>query len=375
MRLIFLFGLFVFAIEQSYAQLPAEYVQFLVPKNYKSITKTQKANMEIQEFIPQSESLQNWTEMLTVQSFYDLKATPKEFQMHLSSCFKSACKTSEMYPVLDSIESGYAASVAIHACEYADKNPKDEMALVKIIKGKNALYVVQKAFRFQPEPAIINQWTLYLKNIRICGTTSSDSGCLKSPDIKTSFSGASITPIFGELFAYNTPPQFRLQGTQAKSDMYLRSSLLSTDDASAWTQRLMLTAHKDLAKQVAQTPISFAMSVAANFQRACPTTFFGKSMEDGKTGMGHDMHVMLVSCGTHTQTNAKTATSESTMIFVIKGKLNLYALQWSERGPALEKAITPDLTVWEQRMRLVGPILICDQIDGEAAPYPSCIAK
>jgi hypothetical protein len=375
MRLIFSFVLCLLGLEQSYAQSPAEFIQFQIPNNYKSVTKSQKPKFEVQEFIPQSESLQNWTEMLTVQTFYEMKVAPKEFQMQLASSFKSACKSSAMYPVADSLETGYVASVAIHACEYADKRPQDEITLVKIIKGKNALYVVQKVFRFQPDPAIINQWTLYLKNIRICGTTSSDSGCLNSPDVKTNFSGASIMPIFGELFAYSIPPQFRLQAAQVKSNMYLRSSILRSDDDSAWTQRLLLTAYKDLAKQAGQTPLSVATAIAANFQRACPTTFFGKSLADGKTGMGHEMHVMFVSCGTHTQTNAKTATSESTMIFAIKGNLNFFALQWSERGAPIDKVLAPDLTVWRERMRLVGPILICDPVEGEAAPYPSCTAK
>lgn len=183
-----------------------------------------------------------------------------------------------------------------------------------------------------------------------------------------------ISPIFGELFAHNLPTQFKAQTEQTRGNFYLRSFILATDQSPSWTQRILVTGAKDLAKQADLTAKLMAQMVARNFQQACPTSFSGGLVFEGKTPTGHDMYIMLVNCGTHTETTTKSPTSETTLIAAIRGNVNYYTVQWSERGAPMDKAPVPDVTTWGGRLKSIVPFYVCEPKAGEAAPYPSCLS-
>jgi len=183
-----------------------------------------------------------------------------------------------------------------------------------------------------------------------------------------------ISPIFGELFAHNLPTQFKAQAEQTRGNFYLRSVILASDQSPMWTQRILVTGSKDLAKQADSSAKLMAQMVARNFQQACPTTFSGGIVLDGKTPTGHDMYIMLVNCGTHTETTTKAPTSETTLIAAIRGNLNYYTVQWSERGAPMDKAPVPDIATWGARLKSIVPFYVCELKAGEAAPYPSCFS-
>lgn len=370
MRVFFFFLLLITGLAK--AQAPVENLLFHVPENYKSASKVQKENVRGEEFLPISESIATWTEMLTVQAFRNVDVSVKEFRLRMEGSFKRSCKESASASVSEASEFGYDTAVWMQTCEYANKLPKDEIVVFKAIRGKEALYVIQKAFRYEPAVDKLTPWVDYMRKIRLCSVDTNDAACepfKKNPAIKEA---TTVTPIFGELFVMKFLPQFREQGTQTRGSSFLRSMLLNTDDNLRWTQRVLLTANKLEAKDDSQTPRDKVMAIAASFNQACPTTFFAKPLSSLRIASGHDAYLALVSCGSHTMTNSKLATSETTLVLAIKGKLNFYFVQWSERGAPSEITLNPNLELWQQRMRSLAPFGICTEVPGEGAPYPSC---
>jgi hypothetical protein len=56
----------------------------------------------------------------------------------------------------------------------------------------------------------------------------------------------------------------------------------------------------------------------------------------------------------------------------VKGREDLYTVQWAEKGPALAKLPELDAAKWKPRADTLALTRICDKVAGEAAPYPSC---
>ena len=61
------------------ADLENENLLVTAPPGYKVGFSDKKPNMLMTEFVPAKETVENWTEMVTVQVFFGLKATPQQF--------------------------------------------------------------------------------------------------------------------------------------------------------------------------------------------------------------------------------------------------------------------------------------------------------
>lgn len=184
-----------------------------------------------------------------------------------------------------------------------------------------------------------------------------------------------VAPIFGELLAHPIPAGFRPQHEQTSGQTYLRSMVLETDADNHWTQRILVSGTQGIASAGGLTPKAVAMQIAGGFQKSCPTTFSGGQVLEGKTPTGHNLYIMIVSCGSHSLTNTRAPTSETALVAVVQGDKNYYSVQWSERSPPTTTAPQADIQVWGKRLDAISPIFVCERKAGEAAPYPSCTQR
>jgi hypothetical protein len=133
-----------------------------------------------------------------------------------------------------------------------------------------------------------------------------------------------VAPIFDELFVHQLPAGFKVQAEQVQGGVYVRTVVLASDpSAGPWTQRVLVSATKDLGLQAGLTPAMFAMQIAKGFQSSCPTSFAGGRVAEANIGTGHAVYVMLVGCGSHTLTTNKAPTSEVALVAVVKGDKNM----------------------------------------------------
>lgn len=181
-----------------------------------------------------------------------------------------------------------------------------------------------------------------------------------------------VSPIFGQLLVTAFPSGFTLAFEKTNGGQYIREAVLQGESVEKWTQMLTITGNKGLASNANLSPRKFAEISAGSFKKACPNSFSAKSIGEGKID-GYDGFVVILSCGTSPTTAGQT--SESALIVTIKGASDYYTIQWAERA---EKSDTPiELTPakWVARFNQLNPIKLCTIIEGEAAPYPSCIDK
>jgi hypothetical protein len=113
------------------AELKDENILAKLPAGYKIGFQQKNNDMLISEMVPVNQSVKNWTEMVTVQVFYALKATPDQFKAQMEKERAVACPGSESHP------SVRGARTAIHPCVAAELPPQqgNEQARNHLVQG------------------------------------------------------------------------------------------------------------------------------------------------------------------------------------------------------------------------------------------------
>ena len=130
-----------------------------IPKGWKTgFEKTMPARY-IQEFVPATESVESWSEMITVQGLKDMSQnpnmTPKALLSMVAGGIKKTCGESFIgQAVGEHTVDSYEAYSAIIGCGNMPANRptgikqgQGEVALYVAIKGTRDIYVIQRAVR------------------------------------------------------------------------------------------------------------------------------------------------------------------------------------------------------------------------------------
>ena len=143
----------------------------------------QNPNMLTTEFVPAKETVENWTEMVTVQVFFGLKATPQQFMDDMVKRWCAACPDAEeAHTVADAPENCYPTLVWLLSCPKNPGTGKPETTWFKAVQGNDSFYLVQKAFKFEPSKEQITRWMGYLRNVSVCDSRIADRACPKTAD-------------------------------------------------------------------------------------------------------------------------------------------------------------------------------------------------
>src|SRR5690348_15133178 len=142
-----------------------------MPQGYKVGFQQKKANAQITEMVPSGETVEAWTEMVTVQVFNGLKGvTPDQLRDRMVKLWSASCADAIAGPPTRAVENGYPIAFWMMTCPLNKQSGKPETTWFKAIQGNDSFYVVQKAFKFDPSQDQIVQWTLYLKKVAVCDT-------------------------------------------------------------------------------------------------------------------------------------------------------------------------------------------------------------
>lgn len=162
----------------AYAQLKDENLLISPPPGFKVGFESDKNKVIMQEWVPQGQTVDEWTDMVTVQIFLGGKdLDDKQFADFMTKQWSSACQGGTGTPAASSLDNGYASSSFTLSCPLNTATGKPEYTLVKAIKGTDSFYAVQKAFRFTPSQEQIAQWSQYLNNVHVCDTRGDTHPC------------------------------------------------------------------------------------------------------------------------------------------------------------------------------------------------------
>jgi hypothetical protein len=121
-----------------------------VPADWERVTGGRKGNMSISEYVPKGETVDNWTQMITVQILHEAgHVAPKKFVDEMGKGVKEQTrKGMGTIETLDMAEySEYPSFAVMWAMGELKATGKGEITLIRAFQGKDALYIVQKAWR------------------------------------------------------------------------------------------------------------------------------------------------------------------------------------------------------------------------------------
>jgi len=129
--------------------LQDENLLFAPPSNFKIGYRVDRNLMT--DFVPSGETVDDWNEMLTVQVFRNLKdLTAAAFLQNVGGMYLKACPDTAKNEIVTGKVNSYAVSMLALKCPSNPKTGKPETTVFRAIRGKDALYVVQHAWKTVP---------------------------------------------------------------------------------------------------------------------------------------------------------------------------------------------------------------------------------
>jgi hypothetical protein len=149
--------------------LEGENLLVALPKGYK-VGFTKKSDKEmITEMVPEAESVENWTEMVTVQIFYGLRdVTPAQYRARIEKLWNDACPGAKSEKLRDGTENLYPTALWSLTCPLNKQSGKPEYTWFKGVQGRDSFYLVQKAYKAEPTPKQLKTWSAFLDNAKVC---------------------------------------------------------------------------------------------------------------------------------------------------------------------------------------------------------------
>jgi hypothetical protein len=157
--------------------LQAENLLIAQPSGFKVGNQASSGNSEISEWVPAGETVEDWTQMLTVQVFHHSTVDPATFLRGIGKRWADACPGSSAKGVFTGQVNHYVVSMLVLRCPKNPTSGKPETTAFRAIKGKDALYSVQRAFRSEPSDKDLDAVMHYLGNVSVCDTRTADHPC------------------------------------------------------------------------------------------------------------------------------------------------------------------------------------------------------
>ncbi len=149
-----------------------------LPSGFKVAFRTVKGQMTLSEYIPEQETVDDWSRMITVQIFHGMKRdNPDRLAIGLGKLWKSNCADGDAQKIGEGVENGYSFSLWMFTCHLNPNTKKPENMWFKVISGEDALYSVQYAYRKELSKELIGPAVEYLQRVAVCDTRRADRPC------------------------------------------------------------------------------------------------------------------------------------------------------------------------------------------------------
>jgi hypothetical protein len=162
----------------AYAQLQAENLLTGLPKGFVVGFQNRRGAVDMVEFVPKGERVDDWTAMVTVHVLHDLdNADGAAFAGSIRTGWEGACKDSKVEQLEDGKVNGFPFVLWRFVCPLNPQTGKPESMWFKAISGADALYSVQYAFRAEVTPEREREALDYLAKASACDTRKAEHPC------------------------------------------------------------------------------------------------------------------------------------------------------------------------------------------------------
>lgn len=145
-------------------------------------------NQDITEYVPRGQRVDDWGEMLTVQVFRGDPMPALAFleRMKAAADREQPCDVTDFSIIGSRKVDGYDGSRASMYCTRGKQTGKGEITLFQALRGRDALYVVQRAKRTPPyttkavptTPEESPAWGNHLNSVSVCDSRDPGRPCI-----------------------------------------------------------------------------------------------------------------------------------------------------------------------------------------------------
>lgn len=169
MKLLFTFLLAVLISNSAFAQMKDENFLVTMPDGFKVGFQNKTPTSRITELVPRNETVQDWSQMVTVQIYTGVpNLTPPKLYESMVALWAQACSGYNGINIAEGVENGYQTMTWLFVCPLLDTTGKPEATFFKVIQGKDAFYVAQRAYRYKPSNEETQAALLYMQSIKAC---------------------------------------------------------------------------------------------------------------------------------------------------------------------------------------------------------------
>jgi hypothetical protein len=157
--------------------IDAENLLLSPPKDFKVGYQSQHDNQSMTEMVPTGETVENWTQIFTVQIYRRSTVDSATFLQGLGKLHMNACPGTTAKGIFTGKTNGYDVSMLVLKCPKNPATERPETTAFRVIKGNDALYSVQHAWRADPSDAEIDRVMHLLAKVTVCDTRTPDHPC------------------------------------------------------------------------------------------------------------------------------------------------------------------------------------------------------
>lgn len=156
----------------------SEHLLLAVPKGFKAGSERKSSAMLVREMLRDGETPHAWTEMITTITFPQMgDVAPGQYRARMQTIWDSYCPGSEYVMLKDETQNGYATLTWLWKCPRNPQTGKPELSWMKAIQGRDNLYSIQRALRFEPSEAQKEELARYFDSVRVCDPRLPDRPC------------------------------------------------------------------------------------------------------------------------------------------------------------------------------------------------------
>jgi hypothetical protein len=127
--------------------------------------------------VPSAETVKDWTQMLTVQVFQGAAVDAATFLQTVGKRYMDAYPGTTAKGIFTGQINGYVVSMLVLKCPMNPATGKPETTAFRAIKGNDALYSVQRAWRSIPSEQGLGEVMQSLAKVTVCDTRTGDHPC------------------------------------------------------------------------------------------------------------------------------------------------------------------------------------------------------
>jgi len=147
------------------------------PAGWRSGASSTSRSVVVTHLLPPGQTTETWTEMLTIQVIADPRTEARTVVNRVAEASRSGCDVAAPSPISEGMINNYPVATMTVTCNHGHQSGKGGLVAVKAIRGRQALFVVERLWRGpafgadEPVPVpteVLQAWALFLRNVTVC---------------------------------------------------------------------------------------------------------------------------------------------------------------------------------------------------------------